>query len=417
MAYSYAVEKKGEAFQITVSSKKKEPAIFLFEDIIAVKGSVEATVTANIPTTDIEGTTERKEYIQRLSAFSTGSRGDYARQLEYSFGREHKWSLLLSEIVSKFIEAWKADSLSSIVKASSIVIESPRWLLEPWIEESSANLLYAKGGIGKTYLTLRMALSVVTGGRIFNSKPTLTGQVLFIDYENSGSTFRHRLDRLSKSVPGFSPTTLDHCHYYDPKGVPLHIIKDDVAKFVRDNDIKLVIIDSAAPACGGPPEDAAVAAQYFASLRVIGSTSLTVAHESKMGGGATAFGSVFWTNFSRNIFYLESIDDQQGDIRKLVLRHRKYNNGSLRKDYYFTMKNALEAMVYEESLLIPKKTNKDHVIECLRRNGEQTIKQISDSEMINQGTVKNILRELKEAGSVVPGSGKALWKLADFMKI
>lgn len=406
MAYSYAVVKIGDGFQVTVTSPKEKEALFLFEDIIAVKGSIEATLTTEI--TDGE---EIKRYSQRLSTLNAGSRSDYARQLKECFGSHHRWTLILSDVTLHFIDAWKTDSLSNIVKASSIIIESPRWLLEPWLEESSANLLYAKGGIGKTYLTLRMALSIVTGGRIFNSKPTVTGQVLFIDYENSGSTYRHRLERLSKSVPDFGPTTLDQCHYYDPKGVPLHIIKEDVAKFVRENDIKLVIIDSAAPACGGPPEDAAVAAQYFAALRVIGSTSLTVAHESKMGGGTTAFGSVFWTNFSRNIFYLESIDDQQGDIRKLVLKHRKYNNGSLRKDYYFHMKNALEAMVYEEALLIPKKTTKDFVIEYLRQNGEATAKNISDRELLPLSSVKNAIKELKDTGMVEHGEKPTNWKL------
>ena len=65
-----------------------------------------------------------------------------------------------------------------------------------------ANLLFSKGGIGKTFLALRMALSVATGEELFGFKPTKITRVLFLDLENSDKTFKDRLTELAQYVPG-----------------------------------------------------------------------------------------------------------------------------------------------------------------------------------------------------------------------
>ena len=414
MAYKYSAEKNGDSFVITVSSPKNGDATFTFDDVIAVKGSVEATVTAETTVGDKTGASEVLKYVQRLSAYSSQSRGDYARQLDICFGGGHKWPLILSGVVSSFVDAWKSDSFSSIVAASDIEEEEARFLFEPWLEEKSANLLYAKGGTGKTYFSLRLALSVVSGLPLFSSKPSDAGSVLFIDYENNGSTFRKRLRKLCAGM-GLDDSALADCHYYDPKGVPLHMIRDDVARFVREKGVKLVIVDSAAPACGGPPEDAAVASQYFAALRVISCTSLTVAHEAKAGGGTTAFGSVFWTNFSRNIFYLEAVVGFSGSVVKLLLKHQKFNNGPRRDDFPMMFKAHESSVSYEADSAAPKKkTNAERIVTCLRENGgEMSIMQISKREAISYGVVVNSLLTLKDAGSVLRGSKDGNWRLAD----
>ena len=66
-----------------------------------------------------------------------------------------------------------------------------------------------------------------------------------------------------------------------------------VNRVVRDKQIKLVIVDSAAMATG-EPESADATAQYFRALAGLDTTTLTIAHVAKAGREREPFGSIFW---------------------------------------------------------------------------------------------------------------------------
>ena len=64
---------------------------------------------------------------------------------------------------------------------------------------------------------------------------------------------------------------------------------DRINRHVRDNNVKLVIVDSAAMATG-EPESADATAQYFRALAGLDTTTLTIAHVAKAGREREPFG-------------------------------------------------------------------------------------------------------------------------------
>ena len=80
---------------------------------------------------------------------------------------------------------------------------------------------------------------------------------------------------------------------------------EHVNRLVRDEQIKLVIVDSAAMATG-EPESADATAQYFRALAGLDTTSLTIAHIAKADNQRAPFGSIFWRNSPRSIYRAHS---------------------------------------------------------------------------------------------------------------
>lgn len=413
MRYSLTAEKSGESFVVKASGMGKIEGCgitFTFDDVIATKGQITSVVRTDISWKMKGGDIVSERFVQELSAFSSQSRESYARQLDKAFTGMEGFSstLLLSDAVMAFSDCWKTSSASNIIRLSDAVSETPNWLIDQLVEDGSANLLYAMGGIGKTFLAMALMNSVVTGQPFLGRKPEDAGPTMIIDYEGSSSVAKFRMESL-----GSEKSALNDVYYYHPNGVPLHLIKDEVALFVRNNKIRLLVVDSAAGACGGEPENADVAARYFAALSVIGVTSLTIAHQSKNGNGDTAFGSVFWMNYGRNVNHLESVDNRQGDLRRLLLKHKKYNNGPLRADLPIIFKNSGGTMIYELDEAKPKKRSiAEIVVECLRREGEMSNGEIALSESLAYGSVRNVTREMYENGSLIKGTKRGKFSLA-----
>jgi hypothetical protein len=75
-------------------------------------------------------------------------------------------------------------------------IPAPAQLLSPWITEESTSMIYAKTGIGKTWLALFMAHTIATGGELLKWKAKEPHRVLYVDGEMSQSDMHNRLDLI-----------------------------------------------------------------------------------------------------------------------------------------------------------------------------------------------------------------------------
>lgn len=393
-------EKIGDAFTVTVPVKGGD-SVFLFENVTVARGEVEASVTVGFG---------EDSFMQHLSVRSTQSREAFLRQLDKCFGADKRWPLKLSAVTSAFVTEWRRCASDGIVCVADIVASRPSFLLYPYLEEGSANLIFSLGGVGKTYLAFRMAVSVASGFPMFGHAPTRKAGVLFLDWENSDKTCHDRMTQIAPHVEG-GMEALKKCFYLDTKGVPLFEMTETIRSYVKDNDIGLVIIDSVAAACGGAPEDAVTASRYFAALRSIGVTSLSIAHESKAAGGNYAFGSIFFTNFSRNVFHIKAADGQKGPVRKLTLTHKKFNNGPLVNDLTFTMSTGLTGAEFALAEPDKKETIPEKVVRILREAGcDMKPVEIADSEALGVESVKNAITVLHDAGSISKGSKRGYWK-------
>jgi hypothetical protein len=172
---------------------------------------------------------------------------------------------------------------------------------------------------------------------------------------------------------------------------------DELQRIVAEHDIKMVIIDSAGPACGGEPESAMAAIQYFTALRSLHVTSLTIAHRSKGGNSIGPFGSVYWVNYPRNTYELKKSQQEGESIIHVALMHRKANEGRLQtsSSYRFHFDNGSVRLQMEMLEDVPEFFDelplRERITANLVRTGPMTARALAEDLGANAQSVQVIL--------------------------
>ena len=78
-------------------------------------------------------------------------------------------------------------------------------LLTPWLRQGESALVWAQSGVGKTLLTLTMALAVAGGGEFLEWRCATPRRVLVVDGEMHSEDLKERLTVLAGTVSGFDP--------------------------------------------------------------------------------------------------------------------------------------------------------------------------------------------------------------------
>jgi hypothetical protein len=240
-----------------------------------------------------------------------------------------------------------------------------------------------------------------------------------VDYEDSTEEFFDRMNKIIKGMDGVGDIK-NEIRYFPKPFRPLHDMVPTLKKVILENDIGLVIVDSAILACGGEPEKADVAARYFNALAALGATSLTIAHETKAENHAYPFGSVVWWNSPRNIWNAqgksdpdETDDTNRGPI-EVGLFHRKCNSGPR------TRMIATKTTFGEDSVKVELSNEEvwDSSLPVTRRivrllQPQNGVKQMMGHKAIkdalgdvNENTLKDALKALKRSGKIILFGGQ-----------
>ena len=176
-------------------------------------------------------------------------------------------------------------------------------------------ILFGDGGAAKSYLALHIAATLAGRGT----------RVLYADWEFSPEDHRERLERLTGAT-----MPRESLHYVRCAG-PLVAEVARLQRHIVEHDIQYIVCDSIAFAVPGRPEDAEHASAYFRAVRFLGIGSLHLAHTTKSveHGEDKPFGSVFWSNGARSVWYVKRSGDQgdAGDSVEVALSHKKSNTG------------------------------------------------------------------------------------------
>ena len=198
--------------------------------------------------------------------------------------------------------------------------ESLSYRLEPLLLENEPTVIYGLGGKGKSLLSQYLAV-LVAEGFITGSLEPEPGPVLICDYETNLRIVKSHINRLRAGLGIEVGSNIA----YRRMGQPLASEIESIQSQVLEQGIKLVIVDSAAPAVGsgGAQSDEPVL-KYFLALRNLGITTLTIAHRAKNSDNGP-FGSVFFSNIARNVYRLQS-EPEGGDCLHLGLFNEKFND-------------------------------------------------------------------------------------------
>jgi hypothetical protein len=188
------------------------------------------------------------------------------------------------------------------------------------------SLWFGDSGTSKSYLALDAALDLVRCGI----------NVLYGDWEFAGEEHKERGEKLAR--PDFhSLDGLFYRRFERPFVHEVPRIRDIIAK----HKIGFFICDSVGFAADGSPESSDAATAFYRALRGIGAVgSLLIAHVNRSEqGDMKPFGSVFWANGARNIWFMKRSDVGLDEDEFVVgFYHRKSNLGRLRPPFGVKLK-------------------------------------------------------------------------------
>lgn len=263
--------------------------------------------------------------LQKQNLSSGNAKSTLVNNLQdrISLGKEI-WAGVVETVCTRSLRThWKGSDVVKIGKNPRRT-EVP-YLLYPVIRKDAPCIIYGTGGIGKSYVSLYFALLVQHNLSVGRLAPR-QANVLYLDWESGEEDLNDRLVALNKGLGIEGELNYRRC--YDD-------LKDDVdelAKWISQDNIDLVIVDAKGAAIGGQINEAKETIQMFNALRSLNVTSVIVDHVSKEANSGP-IGSVYNLNEARNVWEMRASQEEGSDTSRIGLYHRKTNVGKRHKAF------------------------------------------------------------------------------------
>jgi len=223
--------------------------------------------------------------------------------------------------------------------------EPAKFRLDGWLPERTVTLLSANGGVGKSNLSLQLAVALTTGQDFLNIQ-TKQSKVLVISAEDEARTVHFRVANVCQES-GITTQELTPLSVYDLTQHDCVMWKDgratDRMQWLADKVVQhkadVVIIDNASDVFIANENDRAEVRGFMRCLNMIAvgtnAAVLVLAHVDKASVRTTAgsdsnttfSGSTAWNNSARSRWAMvKSADDAE-----IILRHEKSNLGPLQQ--------------------------------------------------------------------------------------
>ena len=325
-------------------------------------------------------------------------RGRYLTKRARTKSEELDWTGLLEELVQRVVPAERAgDPAVSLRDLPDVPNYNTTVTVAGFpILTSHPQMIFGPGG------SLKSMLAVYFGGELHR----LGYRVLVVDWELSAQDHRTRLR-------GLFGTDMPDIRYVRAER-PITYEVDRLRKVVRKHDINFVVFDSAGFGCYGPPEAAEAALNYFRAVRQLGEIgTFHIAHQTKSDEGDKApFGSIFWFNSARSIWYVKPAEVTEPGVTTVGLFHRKANLGPLYPSLGFqarftddriSIESVNVADVGDLAAKLPLRERMKHLLKA----GALTPAAVADELDMSEETVKRTARRHKRLFTLVKGQDGA----------
>lgn len=248
-----------------------------------------------------------------------------------------RWYDLVEQVCREVQQRSKDGNPVLDLRTDVIVEDVVEYLVENCVPLNHTSVIYADGGVGKSWIAEYLGVLIATGLTIPPFRPTRQLKVLYLDYEVDEKEVKRRLmwiaNGLGLSVEDLQDTGGGGLFYYRRQERP---VADDLVRLRQEIarlGIGAVIIDSLGPAIGGDVLKAEAPIRAMNAIRALGTvTKIVVAHiskeEAKADGNSTIYGNVFQTNLARATWELKRTDRRTGGaLVEAALIHQKSNIG------------------------------------------------------------------------------------------
>lgn len=233
----------------------------------------------------------------------------------------------------------------------------PEFIIDPLIPKGVVTLLVATGGIGKTFLALKMCLHICLGLDIAGATVTQSN-VGFVSLEDSQEHIKYRLHHIAKEsgedILNQLPELSKRFFYFDRYGEDTFVVENSEGNFVvskivdelideiKRNDIKCLFIDTLVRSHSlNENDNGQMSSLLKAYEKITKETKCSIVllhHIPKNGSSKThaARGASAITDNARSAMKLEEHTCKKFKDGKLIkLIHTKHNHSSQHPDQYF----------------------------------------------------------------------------------
>jgi len=213
-----------------------------------------------------------------------------------------------TQLVESFKKEFKKRYTTIEAKRVSEIQTSlePEFLYEPYILKNNINLIYGLGATGKSIIACYLATQLSKLGY----------RVLYLDYENVDEIPITRTIRKIDTV-NIENIYVRACH------ASLQTEIEQLYREIKEKKVDLIIVDSVIKSMASDVFDPEKVSQYFLLLSKIPTTWLLISHVAKNAPDRDPFGSVFFFNLARNIWFAKRLPDSGEIIVQLI--HKKSN--------------------------------------------------------------------------------------------
>lgn len=329
---------------------------------------------------------------------------------------EANWLGILDMVAKEIIQSITQTGLSE--DAADIVAgPASTWLAYPILKTEQPTLLYADGGSGKSSWTTTLLVSLAIGRSLLPGIRIDTAiPVFYLDWEGTRDEFGALRSAIEKAHGVTVPKSMLR---YRRMRLPLPDELDSVQREINEWGIKVVAIDSIVGAAGEDVEKAEGARLHFNCLAQMNTASVNLTHITKDGKNAKPYGSVFYWNYARSVWFGQRDEDEDA----FAIYHKKANYSKLFNPFTWQSEIAVDSNDRLISLAFRSANVHDFAslsaitrvpdqIEGLLRQRILSTEEIIEIVGGNPQTIRTALRRGKEKGrwlQVPPSMG---WGLA-----
>jgi len=307
---------------------------------------------------------------------------------------------------------------------------SPReMVVEPWLRTEETAVIWAASGVGKTMLSLSLALAVAGGGKVASWDCPKARKVIYVDGEMNEQDIRDRIVHLlhsgavALSEPGVALDNLTIIARQGQKvGMPFYDItdkegQDELLRIANRPGVGLLILDNFTTLTE-TLDDENDATQFkkvqdfFLQLKRVGVATILVHHSNKSGKqmrGSTALETTFEV-----VLGLKAPKIGQNGRASFVTEFTKFRgkgDGRLDPKHW-----TLGDRGWEVSDADPEDLDADPVLLALRSLNYVNQAEIAEKLGLNPSTVSRRIRKMEAIGVLKQGEAKKMFGHAEDLR-
>lgn len=305
------------------------------------------------------------------------------------------WRVIIEQAWYMIIDGHRQGDPPTPLSEVPLRTDALRYRIFPLLSEGDPNLLYGAPDTAKSmlavYLAVLMTLPLHHGG--LEVEP---GAVLYLDYEAKPTDIKERATAIAE---GLGYPSNEALFIYRRCYRPLASEITEIQRWVLQYHIELVIIDSAVIAVGGDPVDIASTNAYFAALRSLGVTTLTIGHQPKDEKNATPYGNQMWKGFPRKIWHTLAQHELESDTLQVGLYDYKRNNSRQMRPLGFRLR-FVEGTTETDRGELGARLHAVHISRFDVREAGELARELPLRERLQQVLVKGAMEEQEIADAL-----------------